>query len=358
MYYGTPNAFTPLFHGFGAAAAAAATPCPTDQAITNNAALLFTDVAPLAGTHSSRCDHKAVWTFVPSLRPEPVSVLVYLHGNNNLVTVDAAHPGGRRADWAPHRTPTSLRPGGPFAAGPKYGMDAAAQTSTQRPVVIVPEDTVPPDGASSFWAVGASGAFRGNPGRLGALIRDCFSRLSRLRSPAGTPYFSNGGASPRRLFLAGHSGGGVPLSQCAVSDIALRVPTDLWLYDCTYSSDVSHYVRFIREWRTRGLLGNTAGSSRMVVLVTGGRTTENAHGLRDQLVRLLGMRLVRMSRSRPSPPTGDIAEVESDGRSGVTQPDIAAALRRFPVVLINTATPHDQIPLVWTPRLLSTGAVP
>jgi hypothetical protein len=361
MYLTTPDVFTPLSHGFhGYGSPTAMGVCPSDQPINNNTALLFPDLAPLAGARSSGCDHKAVWTFVPSSRPESLSVLVYLHGNNNLVTVDAAHPGGRHADWAPLRTPGPLTPGGPFAAGPKYGMDLASQSSQQRPVVIAPEDTVPPASSSAFWAVGSAGAFRGNPGRLGALITDCLARLNALRSPAGVPYFSNGGTQTRRLFLSGHSGGGVPLSQCAASNIARAVPTDLWLYDCTYSSDVSNYVEFVRTWRGRGLLANNANSSRMVILVTGGSTASNAHALRDTLERSLGMRVVRMDRSgfHPSPSPGAILEVASDGSSGVPMLDIERALGRFPVVLINTSTPHDHIPLVWTPRLLRTAVVP
>jgi hypothetical protein len=354
---------------YGQMAPAAA--CPTDLPIDAQTALLFSNAAPLAGTRKAGCDHKAIWTFVPSPRPSALSTLIYLHGNNNAVPVDSGRPGGRPPDWAPKRTGSALRsahgflvPGAPIAAGPKYGLNTAAQTSAQRPVVLVPEDVIPSAGA--FWAIGASGGL-GAPGRLGDMVNDCFQRLNRLRSPAGGAYLGQANlAALRRLFLSGHSGGGVPLAPSAVSTLALTVPTDLWLYDCTYGPQRNpSYVRFCQHWRIRGLLGNDARSSRMAIFVTPDpRTTSvaaniihilrkpfNAHGK-----SFPGFTYARLTRAGlpPSAPRADIVEAMPDA----TIAHIEAALRSSPVVFVHTGVPHDHIPLVWTPRLLSTAAMP
>ena len=334
--------------------------CPTDRAIDEQVALLFSELAPLAQT-TRHCDHKAVWSFVPSGRPAETSVLLYLHGNDNLVTADAQHPAGRPADWAGPRTPSTLSRHGAFAAGPKYGLDAAAQHSRQKPVVLVPEDAIASRG--HFWAVGRAGAFAGKPTRLGGLVTDCLSRLTALRSPRGAPYFSGAPWPLRRLYLSGHSGGGVPLFHCAASQLALSVPTDLWLYDCTYSPDISSYVTFAERWHSRARLGNDAGSSRMVVLTTPGRTTTNAASLLRQLAQTLRTGVVQLRAGHPPAGAGLIAEIESDDPTrGVPAREIADALRRFPIVFIHArsrhgcaSSVHDCIPRVWTPRLLATA---
>ncbi len=345
--------------------------CPTDLAIDAKTALLFSDAAPLAGTRKTGCDHKAIWAFVPSSRPSAFSTLIYLHGNNNAVPVDRSRPGGRPPDWAPKRTGSALQsahgflvPGAPVAAGPKYGLDTAAQTSAQRPVVLVPEDVVPSNGA--FWAIGASGGLA-NPRRLGDMVTDCLQRLQHLRSPVGGPYLGQSDlATLRRLFLSGHSGGGVPLAPSAVSTLALTIPTDLWLYDCTYGAQRNpSYVRFCQHWRSRGLLGNDARSSRMAIFVTSDpRTTSVAanivHTLRKPFhahgKSFSGFTYARLTRAGlpPSSPRVDIVEAMPDS----TIAHIEAALRSSPVVFVHTGVAHDHIPLFWTPHLLNTAAVP
>jgi len=368
MYISTPHVQSGLgFYGQGHPALAA---CPADLPIDARTALLFSDLAPLAGARRRGCDHKAIWTFVPAPRPEALSVLIYLHGNNNAVPVDSARPGGRAPDWAPKRTGSALRsahgplvPGAPVAAGPKYAMDTAAQTSAQRPVVLVPEDVIPSTGA--FWAVGAAGTL-GAPRQLGSMVGDCFQRLSRLRSPSGGAYLGPANmASIRRLFLAGHSGGGVPLAPSAASTLALTVPTDLWLYDCTYGAARNpSYVRFCQHWKARGLLGNDARSSRMAIFVTPDpRTTSVAadiiHTLRKPFSaagrRFPGLTYARLTRAglSPSVPRVDIVEAMPDA----TVAQVETALRTSPVVFVHTGVAHDHIPLVWTPRLLNTAAV-
>lgn len=370
MYIGTPHFHSGL--GFYGQAAPALASCPADQAIDAGASLLYSDLAPLAGTGQRGCDHKAIWTFVPSQRPASLSAFVYLHGNNNAVPADRAHPGGRPPDWAPRRTGSALRssrgialvPGAPVAAGPKYGLDRAAQASAQRPVVLVPEDVVP--SSSSFWAVGAAGSL-GSPARLGSMVNDCLQKLNALQSPAGTPYLEpRDPGSIRRFFLAGHSGGGVPLAPSCTSTLALSVPTDLWLYDCTYGAVRNpSYVRFCRHWRSNGQLGNDARSSRMAIFVTSDPLTT---GVAANLIRELrqpfavngrrfpGFTYARLTRRglTPSAPSVDIVEALPDA----TVAQIDTALRTSPVVFVHTVEPHDHIPLVWTPRLLSSAATP
>ncbi len=344
------------FGGFHAAfhqaqAVAPARVCPSSEPIDNKTALLYTDLAPLAAVGRG-CDNKAIWTYVPDSRPSH-SVHVYLHGNDNLVTASAIRPGGRHADWAPRRTPSSLRPGGPFAAGPKYEMDISAQASAQKPIVLVPEDAGPPGPDNPFWAVGKEGAFAGDPTRLGAMIDDCFRRLQTLRSPSGAPYLNGDQGRLRRLYLSGHSGGGKPLSVCSESIIARSIPTDLWLYDCTYwGAHVDKYVAFANAWAASNRLGNGSGSSRMVILVTGDpRTTNNAVAIIRALERSFRTRRVRLTRRGLPAPGGMLLEAMPDA----TVRDILNGLRSFAVTLIHTVISHDQIPRVWTPRLLATA---
>src|SRR5262245_43428486 len=97
-------------HGFGEAPPPR---CSGDAFIDAQTAMLRSDLAPLAGAGRRGCDHKAVWSFVPTGRPENLSLLVYLHGNNNYVTADAARPGGRQPDWDLRHRPTPLVPNGP-----------------------------------------------------------------------------------------------------------------------------------------------------------------------------------------------------------------------------------------------------
>jgi hypothetical protein len=374
MYISAPHSQSGLGL-YGQSTSPAIAPCPAglppDLPIDARTALLFSNLAPLAGTAMRGCDHKAIWSFVPAQRPSALSVLIYLHGNNNAVPVDSAHPGGRSPDWAPRRTGSALRsahgplvPGAPVAAGPKYAMDSAAQASAQRPVVLVPEDVIPSTG--TFWAIGASGNLN-VPRRLGDMVGDCFRRLLRLRSPSGSAYLGLADvAMIRRLFLAGHSGGGVPLAPSAVSTLALTVPTDLWLYDCTYGAQRNpSYVRFCQHWRARGLLGNDARSSRMAIFVTSDPRTTNVaadiiHKLRQPFeasgTRFPAFTYGRLTRAGLPPKTSRLDIVEAMPDATVAQ--IETALRTSPVVFVHTNVAHDHIPLIWTPRLLSTAAIP
>lgn len=370
MYIASPH-FQTGFGFYGQAGPATTASCPSDLSIDTGAALLFSDLAPLAGTGQRGCDHKAIWTFVPTQRPAALSVFIYLHGNNNAVPADGAHPGGRPPDWAPRKMGSPLRtargplvPGSPAAAGPKYALDRAAQAAVQRPVVLVPEDVLASSG--DFWAVGAAGNLV-SPSRLGDMVSDCLLKLSGLRSPAGSFYLERTNlAAIRRLFLAGHSGGGVPLAPSATSTLALSVPTDLWLYDCTYGPKRNpSYVHFCRHWRARGQLGNDARSSRMAIFVTSDPRTTNVAAdlvatLRQPFTvsgrRFPGLTYTRLTRAGLSSRTSSADIVEAMPDASVAQ--ISTALRTSPVVFVHTVVAHDHIPMVWTPRLLDSAAIP
>ena len=369
--------------------------CPPDEPISSGAALLYSPHAQLAEEKGAHCDHRAVWTFVPSPLPDRLFVLVYLHGFNNFVTASAASPGGRPASWAGRHRPPTFPPGtrgGPYASGPKYQLDVAAQMSRQRPIVIVPEDAFGPskklcktkDGRliPCYWAVTRPGKLASDPGLLGNLIVDCLARLKSLRKPGDSTYLPAGvlAAGLRRLFLAGHSGGGVPLAHAALSSLALTLPTDLWLLDSTYNPGLNRrFVEFCRRWKfwvdptadgfPLNRLGNDHNSSRMVIITLGRTTALNAKAIIDELQgpwstaagRFPGMTAARFTRGALRPYSGtavpaspEIVEVMPDASFA----EVERCLRTAPVVFVHTKVEHDRIPLEYIPRLLRTGAVP
>ncbi len=350
--------------------------CPADVAVDSNTALVFSAEAPLADQPD--CDHKAVWTYVPDGRPEAFSVLMYLHGNDAAVTVDKANPGGRSPDWlnVPHPNLHQYVAGGPFAPGPKYELGKASQASSQRPFVLVPEVGMPPKGKDKFWSRSKAGRFETDSGTVSKLIDDCYAHLAALQ------YVSGSSTPPiARFFLAAHSGGGLPLGFAATSALALSTPTDLWLYDCTYGWGDDLYVKFCRHWKAwvdpaaggtspQDRLGNSAGSSRMVIVTTGDHdTTGHAVGILHTLQsawkgpdgsKQPGLKAVRFTGGKLGPASGskmptdpDIVEIMEDA----SMADIHDLLQKFPIVYIHSTMEHDRIPLMYTPHLLSTAAV-
>jgi hypothetical protein len=299
---------------------------------------------------------------------------------NNFVTASASSPGGRRAGWAGRRTPSALTPGGPYASGPKYGLDRAALGAPARPLVLVPE--VAFGSSENYWAVTRAGRLRDDPAALARLIDDCCRRLAVLRSPSGRPYLAPGIASSsmRRLFLSGHSAGGVPVSHSAGSAIARQVPSDLWLLDATYNSPLNpNVVAFARHWRQWSdparpgaapvnRLGNAAGTSRLAIFARPGTLPDqNAMAIvamlrqpwRDSRGRFAGLTAARFERGRmrpmdrqPLPAQPELVVVAPDASAA----DVADILRRTPVTVVRTAVGHDRIPLEYTPVLLNTAA--
>lgn len=278
--------------------------CPSDVAVTNcKTAVIFSDKTPSfaaafaaassaaskvkpndkpaaaaasAAAANLHCDFKAVWTYCPPPPADKLSVLIYLHGNNNWVRVDNSgacvlpdwsDPSDTIAARDPHTHAlvTNCAPNG-------YQLAAAADANHQ-PIVLVPEDTHP-TGAKHIHTIGG---FTGKAD-LGALVDECFQHLSDVSflkkdtACGGGPYLAKKPALTdiKRFFLSGHSGGGFPLFTAAVSDLVNAVPTDLCLLDCTYGWQGKDHLNYIDYCKTKkASLGNAAGQSRLLCFYLG-----------------------------------------------------------------------------------------
>lgn len=373
-------------------APAAATTAP-DVAVTESMALLVADAAPLPVTPAERTrvasdagardDYRSVCAVVPST---PSSrLLVFLHGNNNYVTVA---PDGASPPRATSRPPRWADAAGRAAAARKpaaalhYRLERLA--SSQRaladealrpldakdPVVLVPEDAERT--VARFWCVPPRGQYGtssdaratgpGTPA-LGALVAECDARLRALPSPAGRRYLD--ASAPRlggagRVYLAGHSGGGKPLVEAAGSALVLgpfpssgdgggRV-AELWLLDCTYGWGTGNYVTFCERWFAAGRLAHRADAARLVCVYRAAspesNTEKEADALRIALARRLGV------------PAASLLKLHDS--SSMTSPSMARAvipaLTTAPVVFVRTGVGHDSIPTQFIPLLLRTAA--
>jgi hypothetical protein len=329
-------------HTFADAAEASPPPCRDDVAISDVSALLYSPQAPLVPAAGLR-DARAVWSGIP-MRPDR-SALLYLHGFDNYVTVDAAGQ-SRVPDWAAGdaaaHAGASAKPAAPLA----YGLDRlVAQKSGRRPVVLVPEVSTLATG--SFWAKEPAGQYA-DPKRLGLLVSDCLTHLACLHRPDGHPYLSQDFAKPglERVFVSGHSGAGLILQEAAGSALLqpdTGVPTDLWLFDCTYWSQIAGFVQFCERWHTAGRLGGGRhGTSRLVCVYRPGTQTEAiADTLRGELAGVLGV---------PS------ASLVKDHTAANFERDIRPVLPTAATLFLRTFLPHDEIPTFFLPALLQTAA--
>ncbi len=266
-----------------------------DLAIDDATALLYPRQAPLIPAAGLK-DARAVWSHIPG-QPDR-GVLVYLHGHNGYVTVDA---GGkpRVPDWAAGddaaRKGASGKPPAPLV----YGLDRLDEKPTgKHPIVLVPEVSTLATG--SFWAREPAGQYA-DPDRLGRLVADCLDHLADLRRHDGRGYLPAGfGVRPDaadrpaldRVYLCGHSGAGLPMEEAAVSRLILPgggVPADLWLFDCTYWSRVDGFLRFCARWKAEGrLAGGRRDASRFVCVYRPRTQTEKvADALRAEVARAI-----------------------------------------------------------------------
>ena len=328
--------------------------CRSDLAIDTSTALLYPEQAPLIPAEGQR-DAKAVWAHVPR-DPEP-GVLIYFHGHNNYVTVDATGK-SRVPDWAETNDAGRRGAAGKPAAPLFYGLDRLpGGRDDRRPVVLVPE--VSRLATGSFWAIEPRGQYA-DPARLGALVGDCFAHLSCLHRPGGDAYLATNFAAPpkaelrgrrsrpglRRVYLCGHSGAGLPLEEAASSSL-LRpnggVPTDLWLFDCTYWSQVNGFVRFCREWQqAKRLVGEQRDSARFVCVYRPHTQTEEvADALRSELASVLAV-----------PAESLVVDHTRERWEDTVRPRLTGAA----VTFVRTDLPHDEIPTYFIPRLLATAA--
>ena len=165
--------------------------CRGDLVIDASTAVLDCAEAPLTPAEGLR-DARAVWVHVPA-GPER-RVLIFLHGHNGYVTVDAAGR-SRVPDWAARdeaaRKGASAKPAAPLV----YGLDRlGSRLAGTEPIVMVPEVSTLATGA--FWAKEPAGQYA-DPARLGNLLADGLAHLACLRRPDGRPYLPEGFANRR-----------------------------------------------------------------------------------------------------------------------------------------------------------------
>lgn len=329
-------------------------PANGDVAIDQATALVFSAEAPLVPASGLR-DAQAVWCHAP-VNPDK-SVLVYLHGHNGYVTVDAkGRP--RVPDWAAAdeaaREGASAKPAAPLV----YGLDRLESRGTgKRPVVMVPEVSTLAKG--SFWAKEPAGQYA-DPARLDSLVADGLTHLADLRRPDGEPYLAegfvrslsstkprrHGGMALDRVYLCGHSGAGLPIEEAARSTLVLPgtgVPTDLWLFDATYWSNVKGFVRFCDLWHHPGrLAGGRRDAARFICIYRARTQTEEvADDLRGQVARAIGVEPASLVKDHTP---------ENLGK------EIRPALGRAGALFLRTHLPHDEIPTYFIPVLLASAA--
>jgi hypothetical protein len=331
--------------------------CRDDLAIDDATALVFSGESPLVPAEGLR-DARAVWVHVPA-RPQR-SVLIFLHGHNGYVTVDAKGR-SRVPDWAARddsaRKGASGKPAAPMVCGlDRLGLGLA----NREPVTIVPEDSTLATG--SFWAKEPSGQYA-DPRRLGKLVTDVLDHLVCLRRPNVGHYLPAGlnwsGSRPDarrapgdgpvldRVCLCGHSGAGLPLEEAAVSTMLLPDrgnPADLWLFDCTYWSKVAGFVRFCERWKAANRLAVGRRDAARFVCIYRSRTQteEVADALRAEVARILGVETAALVKDHS--PTNFEAEV-------------VPALKSSGALFLRTHLPHDEIPTFFIPALLKTAAM-
>jgi hypothetical protein len=318
-----------------------------DIVVDQGTALIYSAQAPLAPEPGQR-DARAVWCHVPPRHNR--SVLIYLHGHNGYVTVDA-YGRSRVPDWAAGDATARAGAAGKEAAPLVYGLDRLESKKTGKaPIVLVPEVSTLAKG--SFWAKEPTGQYA-DPARLGLLVADCWDHLASLKRPDISPYLrrrAHSGpvskADLDRIYLGGHSGAGLPLEQAAVSTLVSPesgVPTDLWLFDSTYWSQVDGFVKFCEIWhRAKRLRGAQRDSARLVCLYRPQTQTEEvADQLRSQIAKVIGA----------SP-----ASLVLDQTPGNLEQTVKPALAKSGVLFVRTQVDHDDIPKFFIPILLETAA--
>lgn len=289
-----------------------------------------------------------MWVRVPH-QPDS-TILLFLHGYNNYVTVDAQGR-SRVPDWAADNPAAHTGAAAKPAAALVYGLDRLDAAGTGKsPVVLVPEDSTLARG--SFWATTPRGQYA-DPVRLGGLTAAAFAHLACLRHPDGSPYLMLSGPDSvglERVFLCGHSGAGLPLQEAAGSDLVLPragVPTDLWLFDCTYWGNVANFIRFCAHWHGVGRLGAHKRNAARFVCVYRPRTQTEAvaYALRGKVAQALGISATAIVKDHVRTDAGDNFAAE-----------IRPALRANGALFVRTSLPHDDIPTYFIPRLLETAA--
>ncbi len=387
----------------GPAPTPAAAACARDVAVTDTVAVLVTTHAPLpvtpaetrriAGNAGARDDYKSVCAIVPAA-PES-RLLVFFHGNNNFVTVAPSRGTLPRAvarvpRWVDAPPPLDLdvrrrisgsasaaidfRLGTLGAAQRDLSAPALASLPVKEPLVLVPEDAERTEGR--FWSVPPRGQYGSHkdgtpsgPGttRLQDLVAECYEHLRCLSTPSGRPYLAPGMASAasfagnvRRVYLAGHSGGGKPLVESAGADMVLVTSSsatgtggraaELWLFDCTYGFGIHNYVNFCTNWHATGRLAYRPDAARLVCVYRArsreSDTETEADRLRTAIAGVLKVGAASLLK---------LHDDTSLSSPSMTR-DVIPALTSSPVVFVRTRVGHNQIPTLFTTLLLRTAA--
>ncbi|MHC5537975.1 hypothetical protein ACYOEI_07055 [Singulisphaera rosea] len=312
-----------------------------DVAINETAALIFSEQVPLRPNAGLK-DSRAVWCHTPE---EPArSALLYFHGHNGYVTVDAQGR-SRVPDWAVGDASARTGASGKDAAPLVYGLDRLGpKLKKKEPMVLVPEVSTLATG--SFWAKEPAGQYADST-RLTRLVEDCRHHLARLPKPGGGRYVRPDleKSTIDRVYLCGHSGAGIPLEEAAGSAMILPgegIPTDLWLFDCTYWSKVAGFVKFCERWNAVGrLAGGRPDASHFVCIYRPkSQTEEVADELRAAIAKSLGV---------------DAGSLVVDHSPEDLPATILPSLRKSGVVFVRTTLPHDEIPKFFIPVLIEAA---
>ncbi len=315
--------------------------CRDDTAIDEATALIVSGQAPLQPGEGLK-DARAVWCHLPEEPPR--RVLVYFHGHNGYVTVDARGR-SRVPDWAAGDAAARAGASAKQAAPLVYGLDRlGARLKAKEPMVLVPEVSTLATG--SFWAKEPAGQYA-DPARLGALVADCRNHLACLPRPGGGRYVAPDVEKVpiERVYLCGHSGAGIPLEEAAGASLILPgtgVPTDLWLFDCTYWSKVAGFVRFCERWNAvNRLAGGRSDAARLVCVYRPKTQTEDvADALRASIAGVLGV------------DAGSLVKGHSPENF---ETEVRPALLNSGVIFVRTELPHDEIPGFFIPALIETA---
>jgi hypothetical protein len=193
------------------------------------------------------------------------------------------------------------------------------------------------------------------------MIDDCCTRLRRLskRVTTSATYLETkpdklvDSTKLKRLYLTGHSGGGVPLTSACTNKLARLtgkddMPTDLWVFDGTYGTGKDEYTSFCKDLSDKGKLGNGPLLSRFVAVVIKNSSTDVDVPKEGQLNRMTTI----VKKMRDSGLT--VKEVEFKADSDI--PMIKSTVMCNPITIIrNTAVEHDHIPTKFIPILLVTA---